>query len=100
MLLLMIKFLQANLNRVWRARDFMIQFVRESEAHIALISEPNLPNSSGWFFSRNRLAALYIGDPAWRGISLLPTRQLRGCDLQKRLCGFLLRFAEYGPQKF
>lgn len=53
----------------------MLQFIRKTETHIAIVSElPAIAESPAWYCSGNGLAAVYVGDSRSRGRTRLITK--------------------------
>lgn len=58
-----VRFLQANMNKSRPSLDLLIQYAREMDVGILLVSEPNaVPSSDNWFSSKDGNAAIFC-DP-------------------------------------
>jgi len=54
-------FIQANLNRARAAQALIMQTMHDTQADVAIISEPNkIPNEDGWYGSTDLTCCLYV----------------------------------------
>jgi len=58
------RILQCNIGRNWAAQSLLLKQVQELGADVCVISEPpRVPESEGWYTSKDGLAAIYLKDP-------------------------------------